>query len=182
MDALGVHIRPERIGNRHPSMAPFDTYLCQDRLLAICCGNDHLFAILAQTLGIPNLPTDPRFNTNVNRCNNQAELKSAMEAVLKTDTAAAWHERLEQAGIPSSLILNVDDTRKLEQTRMRGMVKDVGGFRVPGSPMKWGAYNSLGTMIPSPGLDEQGAALRAEFDGTGQPRSTQGNRGPRHDG
>jgi CoA:oxalate CoA-transferase len=165
MDALGVHVRPERIGNRHPSMAPFDTYSCKDQLIAICCGNDHLFATLAQTLGTPELPSDSRFDTNVHRCDNQAELKVAMEAVLKTDTAAAWHERLEEAGIPSSLVLNVDDTRKLEQIKARGMVKDVGGYSVPGSPMKWGAYNSLGTTIPSPTLDEQGAALRAEFSG-----------------
>ena len=165
MDALGVHVRPHRIGNRHPSMAPFDTYQCKDQLLAICCGNDHLFAILAQVLGTPQLPADPKFDTNVKRCDNQADLKVAMEAVLKTDTAAKWHQRLEQAGIPSSLILNVDDTRKLDQIRARGMVKDVGGTTVPGSPMKWGAYNSLGTTIPSPTLDQSGAALRGEFSG-----------------
>lgn len=163
MDALGVHIRPHRIGNRHPSMAPFDTYQCKDQLIAICCGNDHLFGILARVLGTPDLPADHRFDNNVKRCDNQAELKVAMESVLKTDTAGNWHERLEQAGIPSSLILNVDDTRRLEQIKARGMVKDVGGSDVPGSPMKWGAYNSLGTTIPSPALDENGAALREEF-------------------
>jgi CoA:oxalate CoA-transferase len=163
MDALGVHVRPHRIGNRHPSMAPFDTYQCKDQLIAICCGNDHLFGLLAQVLGAPQLPDDPKFDTNVKRCDNQAALKVAMEAVLKTDTAANWHARLEQAGIPSSLVLNVDDTRQLEQIKVRGMVKDVGGSTVPGSPMKWGAYNSLGTTIPSPALDENGAALRAEF-------------------
>jgi CoA:oxalate CoA-transferase len=165
MDALGVHKRPKRIGNRHPSMAPFDTFSCQDQLIAICCGNDRLFATLAETLGARELPSDSRFKTNVDRCDNQAELKKAMEKVLKTDTAARWHERLEQAGIPSSLVLNVDDTRKLEQIKVRGMVKDVGGFTVPGSPMKWGAYNSLGTTIPSPELDQHAAALRAEFGG-----------------
>jgi CoA:oxalate CoA-transferase len=165
MDALGVHVRPHRIGNRHPSMAPFDTFNCKDQLIAICCGNDHLFGILAQTLGTPGLPADPKFDTNVKRCNNQAELKVAMEAVLTTDTAATWHQRLEQAGIPSSLVLNVDDTRKLEQIKVRGMVKELGGFSVPGSPMKWGSYNSLGTTIPSPGLNDQGTALRAEFSG-----------------
>jgi len=163
MDALGEHIRPHRLGNRHPSMAPFDTYQCQDQMIAICRGNDRLFSILAQTLGKPDLPGDPRFDTNVNRTKNQADLKAAMEAVLATAPAAAWQERLEQAGIPCSLILNVDDTRRLEQIRVRGMVKDVNGYSVPGSPMKWGAWNSLGTMIPSPSLDEQGAALRAEF-------------------
>ena len=61
------------------------------------------------------------------------------------------------------VVLNVDDTRKLEQTKIRGMVKNVGGRDVPGTPLKFGSYNSLGTMIPSPTLDNRGAALRAEF-------------------
>jgi CoA:oxalate CoA-transferase len=163
MDALGVHKRPSRIGNRHPSMSPFDTYQCADQLIAICCGNDHLFGILAGTLGKPELASDPRFATNVDRTDNQAELKAAMEEVLRTGKAEAWYERLDDAGIPASLVMNVDDTRKLEQIKVRGMVKDVGGFQVPGNPIKFGVYNSLGTMIPSPELDNRGDALRAEF-------------------
>jgi CoA:oxalate CoA-transferase len=163
MDALGVHERPHRIGNRHPSMAPFDTFQCADQLIAICVGNDHLFGTLASTLGKPDLVTDKRFATNVDRCNNQADLKAAIEEVLRTDNAEAWQERLDDAGIPVSLVLNVDDTRKLEQIKIRGMVKDVGGNQVPGNPIKWGSYNSLGTMIPSPELNNRGDALRAEF-------------------
>jgi CoA:oxalate CoA-transferase len=165
MDALGVHIRPHRLGNRHPSMAPFDTYQCSDQLIAICCGNDHLFGELAKALNAPELLKDPLFETNVDRCNNQAALKQAMEAVLRTDTAGTWHQRLEAAGIPNSLVLNVDDTRKLEQIKVRGMVKNVSGSDVPGTPLKFGTWDSLGTMIPSPALDEHGAALRAEFAG-----------------
>jgi CoA:oxalate CoA-transferase len=173
MDALGRHERPGRLGNRHPSMAPFDTFSCADQLIAICVGNDHLFGILAGTLGKPELATDPRFATNVDRTTNQAGLKTEMEKVLRTDTAQAWQERLEDAGIPVSLVLNVDDTRKLEQIKVRSMVKDVGGFQVPGNPIKFGAYNSLGTTIPSPELNNCGAALRAEFgDGRGQPAAT----------
>jgi CoA:oxalate CoA-transferase len=163
MDALGVHVRPHRIGNRHPSMAPFDTYCCKDELIAICCGNDKLFAALADALGRSDLSSDSRFDSNVHRTDNQADLKKAMEEVLETDTAAHWYERLQEAGIPSSRVLNLDDTRKLEQIKVRGMVKEVGGFTVPGSPMKWGAYNSEGTTIPSPALDEHGEALRKEF-------------------
>jgi CoA:oxalate CoA-transferase len=163
MDALGIHVPPHRLGNRHPSMAPFDTYRCKDELIAICCGNDHLFAALADALDAPDLVSDERFDTNVHRTENQEDLKKAMEDVLGDRTAASWHERLQEAGIPSSLVLNVDATRKLEQIRVRGMVKDVGGYAVPGSPMKWGAYNSIGTTIPSPALDADGAALRGEF-------------------
>jgi CoA:oxalate CoA-transferase len=163
MDALGVHHRPERLGNRHPGMAPFDTYDCSDQLIAICAGNDHLFGILAETLCLPQLPTDPRFATNTSRCDNQADLKAAMEAVLRTETAETWRQRLHTAGVPVALILNVDDTRRLEQITVRGMVKDVDGHQVPGTPLKFGAYNSIGTMIPAPELDDAGSALRAEF-------------------
>jgi CoA:oxalate CoA-transferase len=86
-----------------------------------------------------------------------------METVLKTDTAAVWRGRLDQAGVPAGIVLNVSDTRELPQIKARGMVKNVGGYDVPGTPMKYGAYNSLGTEIPSPALDDHGDALRAEF-------------------
>jgi CoA:oxalate CoA-transferase len=163
MEALSSGERPTRIGNRHPSMAPFDTFQCQDEQIAICCGNDHLFGILTDTLDLKDLPQDERFATNVDRTDNQADLKKALEERLQTEPAKAWHERLHDAGVPSSLILNIDDTRHLDQIKARAMVKEVDGFSVPGSPMKWSTWNSMGTMIPSPDLDENGNDLRAEF-------------------
>jgi CoA:oxalate CoA-transferase len=163
MDALGVHVRPKRIGNRHPFMYPFDTFQCSDRLLSICVGNDHLFGMLCKTLGLPDLPNDARYATNEARCENHAPLKTAMEAVLEKDTAEGWRAKLAGAGVPVGIVLNVDDTRKLEQVAVRGMVKKVDGYEVPGNPMKFGRYNSMGTMIPSPELDNRGRAIRAEF-------------------
>ena len=59
MDALAEHINPERIGNRHPSIAPFDTFQCRDRLLVICCGNDHLFQQLCDALDLGAVKEDP---------------------------------------------------------------------------------------------------------------------------
>lgn len=163
MDALGPRVRPTRLGNRHPFMYPFDTFQCSDRPLAICVGNDHLFGALSAALGLPDLPKDPRFATNMARSDHHEPLKTALEAALRMDTAATWRSRLEAAGVPVSMVLNVDDTRNLEQIRIRGMVKNVGGYDVPGTPLKFGAYNSVGTTIPSPTLDDRGAALRAEF-------------------
>ncbi|MBX3187292.1 MAG: CoA transferase [Labilithrix sp.] len=170
MDALGPRVRPHRLGNRHPFMYPFDTFECRDREIAICVGNDHLFSALVTALELPALLRDARFATNVDRSTHHDALKGAIETVLKTDTAASWCARLEQVGVPVSLVLNVDDTRKLEQIKARGMVKTVDGYDVPGTPLKFGAYNSTGTQIPSPSLDNRGAALRAEF----APRATQG--------
>ena len=167
MDALGVHIRPHRIGNRHPSMAPFDTYQCSDQLIAICVGNDHLFGRAGRDTEHPRTAhRTPCTATNTDRCTNQAALKHAMEAALKTDTAQTWQQRLDAAGIPSSLVLNVDDTRKLDQIKIRGMVKNVAGSDVPGTPLKFSTWDSLGTMIPAPALDQHGTALKAEFGGS----------------
>ncbi len=163
MDALGVHKRPTRLGNRHPFSYPFDTFNCSDQALAIAVGNDHLFGILCEVLGLTTLPADTRFATNAARCTNHDALKTAMESVLKTNTAAMWRGRFEAAGVPVGIVLNVDDTRKLEQIAVRGMVKNVDGRDVPGTPLKFGYYNSVGTMIPSPPLDNRGAAIRAEF-------------------
>lgn len=163
MDALGLHVRPTRIGNRHPFMYPFDTFECSDQQIAIAVGNDHLFGILCGVLNLTGLPSDVRFSTNAARSENHTALKSAMEAVLKTDTAAAWRARFEKAGVPVGMVLNVDDTRRLEQIAVRGMVKNIDGRQVPGTPIKFGAFNSMGTMIPSPELDNCGAAIREEF-------------------
>lgn len=163
MDSLGLHERPIRLGNRHPSMTPFDTFAAADRLVAICVGNDHLFGELASALGRPGWATDPRFDTNVHRGDNQAALKDAMEAVLGTADAQTWVDRLDAAGVPVSLVLNLDDTRRLPQILARGMVKEVAGRQVPGTPLKFGAWNSVGTRRPAPGLDADGSRLRAEF-------------------
>ncbi len=163
MDSIGEHMSPHRIGNRHPDMYPFDTFNCQDQLIAICVGNDHLFGLLMDALGTPQLTTDARFATNADRSTNWSPLKDAMEAVLTTDTAANWRDRLETAGVPVGVVLNVDDTRQLPQIVQRNMVREVGGFAVPGNPMNWGSYNSQGTVIPAPALDQHGDAIRAEF-------------------
>jgi CoA:oxalate CoA-transferase len=163
MDALGVHVRPKRIGNRHPFMYPFDTFACRDRLLAIAAGNNHLFGLLCKALALDHLADDTRYATNPARCDHHAELKAAIEAVLKTSPAEEWRAKLEAAGVPVGIVLNVDDTRRLEQIKVRGMVKIVGGFDVPGTPLKFSAYNSLGTMIPSPTLNNRGDEIRAEF-------------------
>lgn len=163
MDALGPRVRPTRLGNRHPFMYPFDTFECRDRPIAIAVGNDHLFELMCEAMGLTDLPSDHRFATNVDRCTNHAELKTAMEDVLKSDTGEAWRGRLIEAGVPVGIVLNVDDTRKLDQIAVRGMIKNVGGFDVPGTPLKFGTWDSLGSTIPSPTLDDCGDALRREF-------------------
>ncbi len=79
---------PTRRGNRHPSIAPYETYEAADRPFAVACGNERLFARLCEAIGLPDLPDDERFATNTARVEHIAELGEALEAVFKTEPAA----------------------------------------------------------------------------------------------
>lgn len=156
---------PHRIGNRHPDMYPFDTFDCKDQPIAICCGNDHLWSLLSNALGHPEWIEQANFKTNDLREKNWRDVKDTMQSVLETKDGAEWNQILHDTGVPAGLVLNVDDTRKLDQIVARGMVKTLpDGNEVLGSPMKFGTWNSYGLQKDSPKLDEDGDKIRKEFE------------------
>jgi len=89
---------PASLGNRHPSIAPFEPYATADRPLIIAAGNDVLFGRLCQALGRNALATDARFTTNSGRNRNVDALKLELEEVLRTEPAAHWVAVLEERG------------------------------------------------------------------------------------
>ncbi len=163
MDALAEHVNPQRIGNRHPSIAPFDTFQCRDRLLVICCGNDHLFQQLCDSLDLLEVKKDPRFETNDKRITHQDSLKKLLEERLITKEAAQWRKLLEKAGIPVGIVNTVEEAENMEQIRVRKMVAEIRGRQVPGSPIKMSRYNSDCSPVAPPALDAHGEVLRREF-------------------
>src|SRR5207248_1062332 len=110
---------PAALGNRHPSIAPFEPYATADRPLIIAAGNDVLFGRLCQALGRPALAADARFTTNSGRNRNVDALKMEMDEVLRTQPAAHWVAVLEEAGVPCSLIHTVADAVEHPQVRAR---------------------------------------------------------------
>ena len=100
---------PGPLGARHPSITPFDAYRASDRPLVIAAGNDTLFTGLCETLGRPDLAGDHRFATNEARTEHAVELGAEMEEALSTDTAAAWLDRLVEAGIPCGPINDITE-------------------------------------------------------------------------
>jgi len=163
MDSLALKINPERIGNRHPSITPFDAFACKDRLLVICCGNDVLFGHLCDTLGLPALAKDERFDSNAKRNANHQALKDLLEGPLRQDTADAWRTKLEKAGIPVGLVLTAEEAENLEQIRFRNMVSQSGDKAVPGNPIKFGSYSAWISPVVPPRLDAEGPGIRKEF-------------------
>lgn len=93
---------PVRIGNRHPSIARYETLRCEDGWLAIACGNDRQFVRLCEVVGAPGLSSDPRLTTNDGGVRHRPALVNILEDQLSTRSAADWQERLTIAGVPAS--------------------------------------------------------------------------------
>lgn len=169
MSSLGLGQRPKRIGNRHPYMYPFDTFMCADEMVAICCGNDRLWGLLSACLGHPEWAKDPDMATNDLREKNWKKVKSLMEGVLSSGPAEEWQRKISEAGVPCGLCLNVDDTRRMPQIVSRGMVKEMpDGQLVLGDPFKYGTWNSYGAKKDAPSYDENSKEIREEFGASGK--------------
>ncbi|MEO6943416.1 MAG: CoA transferase [Lacisediminihabitans sp.] len=101
---LATGTPPRRLGNAHPSIAPYEVFAAADRRLVIAVGNDRQFGALATVLGLPGLARDERFGTNTARVQNREVLRQAIESTLHGDTAAAWVAACTKAGIPAGLV------------------------------------------------------------------------------
>jgi crotonobetainyl-CoA:carnitine CoA-transferase CaiB-like acyl-CoA transferase len=77
---------PARLGNQHPSIAPYETLRCKDGLLAVACGNDRQFRRFAEALGDPGLADDPRFAANPTRVQHREALVGALEGRLSASS------------------------------------------------------------------------------------------------
>jgi formyl-CoA transferase len=120
---------PVRMGNRHPSIAPYETLRCRDGLLAVACGNDGQFVRLAAVIGSPKLSADTRFATNSARVAHRGELVAALESALAADDAAAWSTRLTAVQVPAGKVGTIADGIALAERLGLAPTVDVGPAR-----------------------------------------------------
>ncbi len=104
---LATGTPPGRMGNRHPSIAPYETLRCADGVLAVACGNDTQFRRLAAAVDAPHLADDPRFARNADRVVNRGALVDRLEAQLAAGPVATWVERLTDAGVPAGEVEDI---------------------------------------------------------------------------
>jgi crotonobetainyl-CoA:carnitine CoA-transferase CaiB-like acyl-CoA transferase len=151
---------PGRRGNRHPSIAPYETLEAADRPLAVAVGNDRMFARLCGALGLPELPADARFATNGARVEHAAELAERLEEVLKTRPAAEWIAVLKDAAVPAGPINDVREAFELAEALGMEPIAEAGGLPLPAPPLRLDAGRPAVRRAP-PALDEHGDELRA---------------------
>lgn len=98
---------PERIGNRYESCYPYDSFKAKDSSIIIACGNDKLWALLANLMSRPELITDPRFVTNPLRVQNHALIKPIVEEWLKDFEGLDIVDKMLSVGIPAAPIYTI---------------------------------------------------------------------------
>lgn len=104
---LGAGVVPVRLGNVHPSIAPYQLLATKDAPIAVACGNNSQFGKLCAVLGVAHLAEDPRFSSNALRVKRRSELESLLEDALKAYTANEWQTRLSEAGVPVGQVLDI---------------------------------------------------------------------------
>ena len=160
---------PERIGNAHPNIVPYQVFAVADGHIIIATGNDGQYAKLCAILGAPALAQEPAYIDNKARLARRAELVGKLSALTKSFASADLLARLEAAGVPAGPINTIDQVFDDPQVISRGLKIDIAsaaastgvipGVRTPiiidGQPMA--------AATPSPRLGEHTADILREI-------------------
>ncbi|AXI41306.1 CaiB/BaiF CoA-transferase family protein [Sulfitobacter sp. SK011] len=137
-------IEPERRGNAHPNIVPYDAFECADGHFLLAVGNDAQFARFSDAIGLVGLSDDARFTTNQSRIENRAALMDLIRPAMRKIPKAALLERLHAVKVPCGPINTVGEALTSDQAKARGAVVhipkgDVQGGDLPllGNPLKF---------------------------------------------
>jgi crotonobetainyl-CoA:carnitine CoA-transferase CaiB-like acyl-CoA transferase len=150
---------PGRLGNRHPSIVPYETFDASDRPFAVAVGNDRLFARLCEAVGEAELAGDERFATNAARVAHVDELGERLGVVFAREPAAHWVGALRAAGVPAGLINGVDEAWALAEELGMEPTVEVDGVPLARPPLRLDGERPPVRRRP-PRLDEHGDELR----------------------
>lgn len=121
-------------GNRHPSIAPYETLTAGDGPLAVAVGNNGQFVRLCAVIGVPELVNDDRFAHNASRVEHRDELIDVLEGALQGRSAASWAAELQDAGVPAAVVNTIEGA--FVTARRLGMKPDVSLRRDDGTAVR----------------------------------------------
>ncbi|WP_299689465.1 CoA transferase [uncultured Tateyamaria sp.] len=135
---------PERRGNAHPNIVPYDAFECSDGHLLVAVGNDSQFARFCDVIGAPELAADTRYVTNLGRIENRETLIPQLAARIRTMPKADLLAKLHSAKVPGGPIHDVAEALGSDQAQARGTVVEVprgdvaeGHVRLLANPLKF---------------------------------------------
>lgn len=158
---------PQRRGNRHATIAPYETFTTADGEIVVAVGNDDLWQRFCPAVGLPELAANPRFATNRDRMANYDDMRPPIDRVFRTATNAEWIARLNAAGVANGEVRDIGQMLNDPQLAAREMVQTmmhptVGAIRVVGAPIKLSA-TPASLRTPPPVLGQHTDAVLAEL-------------------
>ena len=158
---------PPRLGNRHPTITPYETLEAADGDLVVAAGNDQLWRTFCGVIGLDALADDPRFRTNRDRVAARAELNALLVERLRTRPAAEWLAELKAAGVPCGAVRDLAEVYSDPQIIERAMVVAsqhpvAGAIRQLGVPVKLGETPGA-VRTPPPVLGQHTRDVLAEL-------------------
>ncbi|MEL6563377.1 MAG: CoA transferase [Pseudomonadota bacterium] len=116
---------PERRGNAHPNIVPYDAFACSDGHLLVAVGNDSQFVRFCDVLGVPDLAHDPAYTTNLKRIENRDTLTEKLAARIRTFAKDDLLSAMRAAKVPGGPIHDVAEALGSDQAQARGTVVEV---------------------------------------------------------
>jgi crotonobetainyl-CoA:carnitine CoA-transferase CaiB-like acyl-CoA transferase len=160
---------PERYGNAHANIVPYQAFQSSDAWFVVAVGNDRQFEKLCEVMGQMDLARDNRFVTNSGRVEHREDLISVLKPIFRNRTASEWLVMLENAGIPCGPINTLDEVFSMPQMQARDMLihmehAEIGDVRLVGSPLKLSA-TPVDYKLPPPSLGEHTEDILKELSG-----------------
>jgi len=144
---------PQRWGNAHANIVPYQTFACLDGHIIVATGNDGQYRKFVQAGGRPELATDVRFATNPLRVQHRDTLVPLLAQMVAQKPRDAWIALLEAAGVPCGPINDVGEVFANEQVQARGMAIDLphsaaGQVKLVRNPIRMSATPATSNMAP----------------------------------
>jgi crotonobetainyl-CoA:carnitine CoA-transferase CaiB-like acyl-CoA transferase len=164
-NALVTGSEPERHGNAHPNIVPYQDFETSSGRIAVAAANDGLFRSLCGVMGLEELPSDERFATNAGRVEHRGELIPLLAERFRERAAEDWLADLDAAGVPAGKVRSVPDALAAAAEAGRAATLSVdhptaGALDLVASPI-WGATRA--DSLPPPLLGEHTAEVLAEL-------------------
>lgn len=154
---------PQRHGNEHPSIVPYQTFAASDRTFALAVASDRHFQLLcSEVLGKPELAVDARFCTNMLRVRNRSVLIPLLDELFRHRRASSWVERCRRSGIPAARVQSFADVFRQESLTETIAHPEAGELRLVRNPLRLdGAVLPIRT--PPPLLGQHTASVLREL-------------------
>jgi crotonobetainyl-CoA:carnitine CoA-transferase CaiB-like acyl-CoA transferase len=158
---------PRALGSSHPSLSPYRNFRCRDgQWIFIAGANDRFWQRLAPALGLPEMASDARFATNIDRVKHRRELEVALEEAIARYDRAPLLKLLEEAGVPATPVNTVEQVMNDPQIAARGIIErsvhpKLGDIPVVSTPLTFSRMRA-GVRSPAPLQGEHTDQVLAE--------------------